>query len=69
VSPTSAKKDWGETLYPIANAYLQTTNATESLFKGFDSRLPRQYKTFETAQRASKAPRAPHHAGLFAMGS
>ena len=33
------------------------------------SLLLRQNKTFEPAERASKALRAPHRAGLFAMGS
>jgi len=33
------------------------------------SLLTRQNKTFEPAQRASRAPRAPHHAGHFAMSS
>ena len=49
----------------------------ESLFATFGfSKKPmfvglrlRQNKTFEPAERASKALRAPHHAGLFAMGS
>jgi len=38
-------------------------------YQGFESLSLRQYKTFEPAERALKALRAPHRAGLFAMGS
>ncbi|MFM1856159.1 MAG: hypothetical protein RLZ83_1468 [Pseudomonadota bacterium] len=37
-------------------------------YRGFESLPFRQNKTFEPAQRASEAPRAPHHAGLFCFG-
>ena len=33
------------------------------------SLLGRQNKSFQLAQPGCKAPEAPHHAGLFAMGS
>jgi len=31
--------------------------------------LPRQYKDLKPAQQALRQPQAPHHAGLFALGS
>ena len=31
--------------------------------------LPRQNKDLKPAQQALRQPQAPHHAGLFAMGS
>jgi len=39
------------------------------LHREFESFLPRQYKDLKPAQQALRQPQAPHHAGLFALGS
>ena len=38
-------------------------------YRGFESLLLRQNKSCQLAQSSCQALRAPHHAGLFAMGS
>jgi hypothetical protein len=37
--------------------------------RDFESSSDRQNKTFQLAQSGCQALRAPHHAGLFALGS
>ena len=37
--------------------------------RGFESLSLRQYKDLTPAQQALRQPQAPHHAGLFALGS
>ena len=39
------------------------------LYRGFESLSFRQYKDLKPAQQALRQPQAPHHAGLFALGS
>jgi len=39
------------------------------LHREFESFLPRQYKDLKPAQQALRQPQAPHHAGLFSLGS
>jgi hypothetical protein len=40
-----------------------------NLYRGFESLGLRQYKDLKPAQQALRQPQAPHHAGLFALGS
>jgi len=51
--------------------FFKTYTPFDSLpaYLDFESPLPRQYKDLKPAQQALRQPQAPHHAGLFALGS